>query len=112
MSESPEPTTPAPAAPAESSAAVADAAPEQVGAAVDNLQDVEIRDRLAQMERKPPLYRAFRVTLYTLYIGVAAWLVLSIAISAWQSVYGAAGESLRAQQQTQRPVVAAPQGAP
>lgn len=74
------------------------------GAAADDVEvapsaglgDDELRARAAKVERKPPLYRAFRVVLYGAYAVVAAWLVGGITIAVWASVYGAAGASLRA----------------
>jgi hypothetical protein len=60
------------------------------------LDDEVVRDRLARVERKPPLYRAFRWSLYGIYVMVAAWLVLSITVAIWKSVYGEAGAARRA----------------
>lgn len=59
------------------------------------LGDAELIDKLESIERKPPTYRVFRVTLYTTYIIIALWLVLSIAIASWSSVYGERGVKLR-----------------
>lgn len=70
------------------------------------LEDSAVRERLARVERKPPLYRAFRWSLYGIYVAVAAWLVGSITVAVWQSVYGPSGDALRAAET--RPV-AAPQ---
>ncbi|MCO4762242.1 MAG: hypothetical protein KC502_12100 [Myxococcales bacterium] len=63
---------------------------------VDDLGDLEIREHLERIERKPPKFRAFRVALYSLYLLLAGWLVVSIAIGTWQSVYGTSGDALRA----------------
>ncbi len=60
------------------------------------LEDEVVRDRLARVERKPPLYRAFRWSLYGIYVMLAAWLVLSITVAIWKSVYGDAGAERRA----------------
>ena len=62
------------------------------------LGDAALRARLSRVERKPPLYLAFRVSLYALYGVVATWLVLSITVAVWQSVFGEVGAALRAQQ--------------
>lgn len=79
---------------------------------VTELDDVEIREQLAQIERKPPMYRVFRVTLYTLYLLVAAWLVISIAVAAWRSVYGEAGQQLKARSAMEAPLNASPNQQP
>lgn len=63
------------------------------------LEDDAVRDRLAYVERKPPLYRAFRWSLYGIYIALAAWLIVSITVAVWQSVFGAPGQTLRAADQ-------------
>lgn len=62
------------------------------------LGDAALRARVDRVERKPPLYRIFRVSLYALYGLVATWLVLAITVAVWNSVYGAPGQALRAQQ--------------
>ena len=80
----------------------------QAQAEATELDDLEIREQLAKIERKPPMYRVFRVTLYTLYLVVASWLVISIAVAAWQSVYGRAGQQLKARAGQQAPLNAAP----
>ncbi len=74
------------------------------------LGDAALRARLSRVERKPPLYRAFRVSLYALYGLVATWLVLSITVAVWQSVFGEAGQALRARQRA--PMAAQAQPAP
>ncbi|MBP47288.1 MAG: hypothetical protein CMH53_05065 [Myxococcales bacterium] len=70
----------------------------------DTLDDAELIDRLARIERKPPMYRVFRGTLYSVYIAVALWLVLSVAIAAWSSVYGESGDAFRANKGRSSPV--------
>ena len=79
---------------------------------VAQLEDREIREQLERIENKPPMYRAFRVTLYSLYLAIATWLVVSIAIGAWKSVYGPAGVSLKARAATQSPLAASPRTQP
>jgi nitrate reductase NapE component len=64
----------------------------------DGLHDNALRAELARVERKPPLYRAFRVALYSLYGLVAAWLIGAITLAIWQSVFGPPGDALRARE--------------
>ncbi len=63
-----------------------------------SLGDAALRARATRFERKPPAYRVFRVTLYGLYGLVAAWLVGTVTVAVWQSVYGDAGQALRREQ--------------
>ena len=58
------------------------------------LGDEALRARLSRVERKPPLYRVFRVGLYGIYGIVATWLVLSITVAVWRTVYGDVGTQL------------------
>ena len=58
------------------------------------------------------MYRVFRVALYSLYLAIAGWLVISIAIGTWQSVYGPAGMALKARSATQSPLAASPRAQP
>ena len=73
-----------------------------------NHDDLQIANELERLERKPPLYRFFRGTLYSLYGLVAAWVVCSIAWSAYQSVWGKSGQALKQQQSTPSAVKATP----
>ncbi len=79
---------------------------------VGELDDVEIREQLERIEKKPPMYRVFRVALYSLYLLIAGWLVVSIAIGTWHSVYGEAGQALKAQSSKQAPLKASPHAKP
>ena len=76
--------------------------------ASDALQDADLRANLAKVERKPPAYRAFRVTLYSLYLLLALWLIGGITIGVWESVYGGVGSELQAREQVAPAVGAAP----
>ena len=79
---------------------------------VGELEDLEIREQLERIEQKPPMYRIFRVALYSLYLLIAGWLVISIAIGAWHSVYGEAGKALKAQSSKHAPLGASPNASP
>ncbi len=82
---------------------------DSAGTGVGDLPDeLEIAERLARAERKPPLYRFFRGTLYGLYLAVTLWLFLAIVISWTNAVWGDAGDAMRAQQDAPRPLAAAP----
>ena len=80
MSEAVELTPPSPASEPDAEATLGDAA---------------LRARATRVEHKPPAYRVFRVTLYGLYGLVAAWLIGTITVAVWQSVYGESGQALR-----------------
>ena len=73
---------------------------DEVAAAVDpsvdpEVADLELAERLERLERKPPLYRAFRGAMYTAYIVVAIWVVSAMTVATWRSVWGEPGEQLR-----------------
>ena len=76
------------------------------------LEPLEVAEELARVERKPPLYRAFRGTLYVLYLVLAAWLTVAVIVAAWRGVWGEAGQTIRQAQQQARPVTVAPPPAP
>lgn len=78
----------------------------------DPRRDQEIAQEMERVERKPPTYKVFRRVLYGLYGLVTLWLTLSIAISAWQSIYGERGRSLRQSQEQTRPVTVKDEAAP
>ena len=71
------------------------------------LEPLEIAEELARVERKPPLYRAFRGTLYTLYLVLAVWLTTAVIVAAWRGVWGDAGAALRHAQNENRPLTVA-----
>lgn len=59
----------------------------------DELPDEET---IAKTEVKPPRYRLVRGAIYTLYMVIVAWFCLTISVYAWQSVWGEAGQKVRA----------------
>lgn len=68
------------------------------------LEPLEVAEQLARVERKPPLYRAFRGTLYVVYLVVAAWLTVAVAVAAGRGVWGADGQAIKRAQDQARPV--------
>ena len=76
------------------------------------LEPLEIAEELARVERKPPLYRAFRGTLYTLYLLLAVWLTVAVIVAAWRGVWGDAGQTIRQAQEQARPLTVAAPPAP
>lgn len=67
-------------------------------------EDVAIARELERLERRPPLYRFFRGTMYGLYLLAAAWLLIAIAVSTWHSVWGDAGDKLRQRSAANQPI--------
>lgn len=59
------------------------------------VDDLELAEGLQRIERKPPLYRAFRGAMYTAYIIIAIWVVSAITVAAWRSVWGESGDMVR-----------------
>jgi len=78
----------------------------------DPSDDREIAETLQRMESKPPLYRFFRGAMYGIYLVVAAWIVLAIAVSSWRSVYGKDGQALKQRAVDNAPVSATTLGEP
>jgi hypothetical protein len=62
-------------------------------------------------EDKPPLYRFFRGGIYVGYMLVVVWFCASILLAAFQSVWGAPGDAVRARESQARPLTAAPEHA-
>lgn len=94
---------PMPSDPPENAPLADAAAP--VAAAGDDVPEEAV---LRRAEDKPPLYRFFRGGSYAVYMAVAVWFVLCIVFAAWNAVWGAPGEALRAGQSTAQPLTATP----
>ncbi len=101
-----EPKTEAASDPPADPAEVPEAAPAEVEVSEGEAQReaLEIAEQLAQMERKPPLYRVFRGTMYTLYLVVAVWVVMAIAVASWRGIWGEAGDVIKRSQNEAHPV--------
>ncbi len=88
-----------------------DPAPLEVSEEEAQREAIEIAEQLEKMERKPPLYRFFRGSMYSLYLIVAAWLIAAIVVGSWQGIWGEAGKEIRRTQNEARPVTATGQPA-
>ena len=73
-------------------------------------EDLAMAAELERLERKPPLYRFFRGTLYGLYMLVAVWLVAAIAWSAYLSVWGEPGQQMKQRETSLSSIQATPFG--
>lgn len=66
----------------------------------DTLPDEAV---LLRAEEKPPMYRFFRLAMYISYMVVVVWLVVSIIVGAWNSVWGPQGHAVQAKQAATAP---------